>query len=139
MGSSIRSTPPIQEMSMRLYKLEVCAALDSGAQRSVLPLHYYNAIHPDTRPSLQPSIMETLLGVRPGNVPVLGEAQIPVNIYNRQVDVNLLMADILELKFTLFLAGTTSSSLVKECSTTCPKSHKVRVARMVVVETGQES
>ncbi|MEQ2183544.1 hypothetical protein GOODEAATRI_033716, partial [Goodea atripinnis] len=67
-----------REMSihMRLFELEVCAVLDSGARRSVLPLHYYNAIHPDMRPQLQPSMVETLLGVGPGDVPVLGEAQL---------------------------------------------------------------
>lgn len=38
--------------------------------------------------------MKTLLGVGPGDVPVVGEAHIPVKINNRQVSVHLLVADI---------------------------------------------
>ncbi|KAJ8346760.1 hypothetical protein SKAU_G00281610 [Synaphobranchus kaupii] len=76
-----------QEMSihMLVHELDVCAVLDSGARKSVLPLRHYNAIHPDVRPPLQPSRVETLLGVGPGDVPVLGEARIPVQINNCQV------------------------------------------------------
>ncbi|XP_013855504.1 uncharacterized protein LOC106511300, partial [Austrofundulus limnaeus] len=85
-----------REMSihMRIYEVEVCAVLDSGARRNVLPLRYYDTIHPDMRPELQPSVVETLLGVGPVDVPVLGEAQIPVDINNRQVNVDFLVADI---------------------------------------------
>ena len=68
--------------------------LDSGAQKSVFPLCHYNAIHPDVRPPLQPSIIETLIGVGPGDIPVLGEAHIPVQIHNRQVSVLFPVADI---------------------------------------------
>ncbi|KAK5623464.1 hypothetical protein CRENBAI_013776 [Crenichthys baileyi] len=42
----------------------------------------------------RPSMVETLLGVGPGDVPVLGEAQLAVDINNRQVDVDFLVADI---------------------------------------------
>ncbi|XP_026022288.1 uncharacterized protein LOC113021785 [Astatotilapia calliptera] len=145
-----------QEMSipMRLYEVEVCAVLDSGARRSVLPLPYYNSIHPDVRPPLQPSVVETLLGVGPGDVPVLGEAQIPVNINNRQVDVDFLVADIAgnevllghpfltqaeaRLDFgkrRIILFGEEVLYYQTEAST---KSHAVRIARTVVVEPGQE-
>ncbi|CAI5670379.1 unnamed protein product [Oreochromis niloticus] len=145
-----------QEMSipMRLYEVEVCAVLDSGARRSVLPLPYYNSIHPDVRPPLQPSVVETLLGVGPGDVPVLGEAQIPVSINNRQVDVDFLVADIAgnevllghpfptqaeaRLDFDkrrIILFGEEVLYYQTEATT---KSHAVRIARTVVVEPGQE-
>lgn len=41
-------------INMFVYELEVCAVLDSGAWRSVMPLCHYNGIHPDVQPSLQP-------------------------------------------------------------------------------------
>ncbi|CAI5671880.1 unnamed protein product [Oreochromis niloticus] len=145
-----------QEMSipMRLYEMEVCAVLDSGARRSMLPLPYYNSIHPDVRPPLQPSVVETLLGVGPGDMPVLGKAQIPVNINNRQVDVNFLVSDIAgnevllghpfltqaeaRLDFgkrRIILFGEEVLYYQTEAST---KSHAMRIARTVVLEPGQE-
>lgn len=62
-----------QEMSINLlvHELEVCAVLDNRAQKSVLPLRHYNAIHPEVRHPLQLSIEETLLDVGPGNISVL--------------------------------------------------------------------
>lgn len=39
-------------------------------------------------------MVETLFGVGPGGIPVLGEAHIPVQINNRQVNVHFLVADI---------------------------------------------
>ena len=59
-----------QQMSihLKIHELDVCAVLDSGARKSVLPLHHYNAIHPDVRTPLQPSAVKTLLGVGPGDV-----------------------------------------------------------------------
>ncbi|MEQ2204331.1 hypothetical protein XENOCAPTIV_011529 [Xenoophorus captivus] len=145
-----------REMSihMRLFELEVCAVLNSGAQRSVLPFHFYNAINPDTRHQLQPSMVETLLGVGPGDVPVLGEAQLAVSINNRQVDVDFLVADIAGTEALLghpFLtqAGAhldfgnhriiLSGEEVPYYQTeTRPKSHAVRMARTVVVDPGEE-
>lgn len=139
---------------MRISELEVCAVLDSGARKSVLPLHQYNAIHQDVRPPLQSSTVETLLGVGPGDVPVLGEAKIPVSINNRQVEVDFLVADIegnevllghpfltqaearLDFgKHRIILFGEEVPYFHPE---TVPKSHAVRVARTVVVEAGQE-
>ncbi|CAI5689901.1 unnamed protein product [Oreochromis niloticus] len=108
-----------QEMSipMLLYEVEVCAVLDSGARRSVLPLPYYNSIHPDVRPPLQPSVVETLLGVGPGDVPVLAEARFDFG------------------KRRIILFGEEVLYYQTEAST---KSHAVRIARTVVVEPGQE-
>ena len=72
--------PQGQEMSicMLVLELEVCAILDSGAIQNALFLLHYNAIHPDVRPSLQPSPVKTVLGVGPGDIPVLGEAYVLV-------------------------------------------------------------
>lgn len=144
-----------QEMSihMLVHELEMCAVLDSGARRSVLPLRQYNAIHPDVRPPLQPSTVKTLLGVGPGDVPVLGEAHFPVQINNHQVSVHFLVADIAgdealsghpfltqaqarldfgNHRIVLFGEEVTISTQSK------PKAHAVRVARTVVLEPGQE-
>eukprot|EP00064_Thunnus_orientalis_P001978 superscaffoldBa00000136_g1982 len=86
---------------MLVHELDVCAVLDSGARKSVLPLHHYNAIHPDAHPPLQPSVVKTLLGVGPADVPVVGEAHIPVQINNWQVSMHFLVADIASNKALL--------------------------------------
>lgn len=143
-----------REMSihMRIYELEVCAVLDSGARRSVLPLHHYNAIHQDMRPSLQSSIVETLLGVGPGDVPVLGEAKIPVSINNRQVEVDFVVADIASNEVLLGHPFLTQAGARLDFGKhrivlfgeevpyfhpeTAPKSHPVRVARTVYIVKG---
>ena len=145
-----------QEMSIHLtiQELEICAVLDSGARRSVLPLHHYNAIHSNARPSLQPSTVKTLLGVGPGDVPVIGEAYIPVQINNRQVSVLFLVADIAGEEALLghpFLVqaqarldfGNSRIVLFGEevpyfHAMSRPRTHAVRVARTVVVEAGLE-
>lgn len=139
---------------MHIYELEVCAVLDSGAGRSILPLRHYNAIHQDMRPPLQSSIVETLLGVGPGDVPVLGEAKIPVGINNRQVEVDFIVADIASNEVLLGHPFLTQAEARLDFGKhrivlfgeevpyfhpeTAPKSHAVRVARTVVVEPGQE-
>ncbi|KAL7406654.1 hypothetical protein ABVT39_024094 [Epinephelus coioides] len=139
---------------MSVHELDVCAVLDSGARKSVLSLRHYNAIHPNARPPLQPSGVETLLGVGPGDVPVLGEAYIPVQINNRQVSVHFLVADIAGDEALLghpFLTqaqarldfGNRRIVLFGEevpyfHTTGKPKTHAVRVARTVVLEAGQE-
>lgn len=74
--------------------MELCAALDSGAGRRVLPFHQYNAIPENVRPQLQLTCVETLYGVGPGGVQVLGKANIIVCRYNRKVSLNFLAADI---------------------------------------------
>ncbi|MEQ2178697.1 hypothetical protein GOODEAATRI_016753 [Goodea atripinnis] len=107
---------------MRLFELEVCAVLNSGAQRSVLPFHYYNAINPVTRPQLQPSMVETLLGVGPGDVPVLGEAQLAAGAH----------LDFGNHRIILF-----GEEVPYYQTETRPKSHAVRMARTVVVDPGE--
>ncbi|KAJ3601150.1 hypothetical protein NHX12_032123 [Muraenolepis orangiensis] len=71
-----------QEMSILMLKneLEVFAVLDSGARKSVLPLHHYNAVHPEVRPPLQPSVVTSVVGIGPADIPVVGEANFPVQI-----------------------------------------------------------
>ncbi|XP_077362008.1 uncharacterized protein LOC144006828 [Festucalex cinctus] len=155
-GDRPASTMANKEMciAVHLYELKVGAVLDSGARRSVLPLHYYNAIHPDVRPPLQPSAVETLVGVGPGEVPVLGEAQVPIEISNRQVTVDFVVADISGNEVLLghpFLAGAEarldfgrrrivlfSEEVPYYQAEGRPKSRAVRVSRTVVVEPGQE-
>lgn len=59
-----------QEISIcvLVHELDMCSVLHSGTLRSMLPLHHYIAVHPLP---IQPTV-ETLLGVRPGDMPVLG-------------------------------------------------------------------
>lgn len=139
---------------LRISELEACAVLDSGARRSVLPLHQYNAIHQDVRPPLQSSIVETLLGVGPVDVPVLGEVKIPVSINNRQVEVDFLVADIDGNEVLLGHPFLTQAEALLDFGKhriilfgeevpyfhpgAVPKSHAVRIARTIVVEAGQE-
>lgn len=145
-----------QEMSIHMvvYEVEVCAVLDSGVRRSVLHLCHYNTIHPDVRPPLQPSTVKTLIGVGPGEVPVLGEAHIPVRINNRQVSAHFLVADITgdeallghpfltqaraRLDFgnqRMVLFGEEVPYFQPHSKT---KTHAVRVARTAVLDAGQE-
>lgn len=147
---------PSQEMSihMRVRDLDVCAVLDSAAQKSVLPLCYYNAFHPAEQPSLQPSITKTLLGIGPGDVPVLGEAHIPVLINSHEVTVHFLVAYVatndallghpflVQAKAHLdyenqriMLFGETVPYFQEEKSS---RANAVRVSRTVVLEPGQE-
>ena len=145
-----------QEMSihLKINELDVCAVLDSGARKSVLPLHHYNAIHPDVRTPLQPSAVKTLLGVGPGDVPVIGEVHVPVQINNRQVSVHFLVADITSEEALLghpFLTQAQArldfgNSRIILFGEEVPYFHSmgpsrtrvVRVARTVVVEAGLE-
>ncbi|KAJ3601641.1 hypothetical protein NHX12_032609, partial [Muraenolepis orangiensis] len=41
-----------------------------GARKSVLPLHHYNAVHPEVRPPLQPSVVTSVVGIGPADIPV---------------------------------------------------------------------
>ncbi|XP_062374552.1 uncharacterized protein LOC134062534 isoform X1 [Sardina pilchardus] len=145
-----------QEMTINLTinGHDICAVLDSGARKSVLPLKHYNAIHPDVQTPLQPSAVKTLLGVGPGDVPVVGEVHIPVQINNRQVCVHFLVADIASEEALLghpFLTqaqarldfGNGRIILFGEevpyfNSVATAKTRPVRVARTVVVEAGLE-
>lgn len=107
------------------------------------------------RPSLQSSIVETLLGVGPGEVPVLGEAKIPVSINGHQFEVDFPVAAMqcsnevllghpfltqaearLDVdKHHIVLFGEVVPYFQPE---TPPKSLTARVARTIVVEPGQE-
>lgn len=147
-----------QEMNIRVFvhDLEVCAVLDSGARRNVFPLHLYNTIPSDVKPPLQPSKASWLIGVGPGNVPVLGEAHVSVRIDHCQVNVLFLVADIATEEILLghpFLAqaqarldfGNHRIVLFGEevpyfQARNKPKEHAhiVRVARSVVLGAGQE-
>ncbi|KAJ3588487.1 hypothetical protein NHX12_012079 [Muraenolepis orangiensis] len=60
----------------------------------VLPLHRYNAVHPEVRPALQPPVVTSVVGIGPGDIPVVGEANFPVQINKRQVSIHFLVADI---------------------------------------------
>ncbi len=127
--------------------------LDSGARKRVLPLRHFSAIHPDVRPSFQPSVVKTLLGVGPGDIPVLGEAYILIQNNSRQVIMHFLVADIASDEVLLghpFLVqaharldfGNHHIVLLGEevpyfQSQSKPVS-AVRVARTVVLEVGEE-
>lgn len=93
MDSGLKDQSHEMSIHLRMCGAEVCAVLDSGARRSVLPLHHYNAIPQDMRAPLQLTGVETLHGVGPGDVPVLGEANITVSINNREVEVDFLVAE----------------------------------------------
>ncbi|KAJ3581001.1 hypothetical protein NHX12_032607 [Muraenolepis orangiensis] len=145
-----------QEMSILMLKneLEVFAVLDSGARKSVLPLHHYNAVHPEVRPPLQPSVVTSVVGIGPADIPVVGEANFPVQINKCQVSIHFLVADIASEEALLghpFLVqskarldyGTNRMVLFgEEVPSFQPHSkpplHAVRVSRTVVVEPGRE-
>lgn len=145
-----------KEMSIRLnlHGLEVCAVLDSGASKSVLPLHYFESVPPVGRAPLQGSPIKTLLGVGPGDIPVLGEAHVPVQINKRMVTVHFLVADIRGEEVLLghpFLVqaqaqldfGKQQIVLFGEevpYFSPCLNTQKlaVKVARTVVLEAGRE-
>lgn len=143
-----------QSIHLTFHGLDICAVLDSGARKSVLPLQLYDAIHPDTRTPLQPSVVKTLLGVGPGDIPVIGEVYVPVQINNRQVNVHFLVADVASEEALLghpFLAHAQArldfrSNCITLFGEEVPyfqvmgtsKTRGVRVARTVVVEAGLE-
>lgn len=76
-----------------VYGLNICAVLDSRADKNVSPLQHYNAIHSEVQPILQHSTIKTVLGVRPGEVPVLGETHIEVQLNNRLVSIHFMILD----------------------------------------------
>ena len=125
--------------------------LESGAWK--LPLHHYNAIHPDVKTPLQLSAVKTLLGVGP-DVPVMGEVHVPVQINNLQVSVYFLVADITSKEALLGHPFFTQAQARLDFGNSriilfgegVPYFHSmgpsrmrvVRVARTVVVEAGLE-
>ena len=82
-------------MSIHLlvYELEGCSVLESGAGKSVFPLCQYNTItQMSEHYSNQP--LSTLIGIGPGDIPVLWVAHVPVQINNPQVSLHFPIADI---------------------------------------------
>lgn len=98
--------------------------------------------------------MKTLLGVSPGDVPILGEAHFPVQINNLQVSVHFLVNDIAGDEALLGHPFLTQAQACLDFGNHCivllgdelsyfhtqskSKAHAVRVARTVVLEPGQE-
>lgn len=132
-----------------MHELEVCPVLDTGARRSVLPLHHYNAIHSDVRPSLQPSLVKTLLGVGPGDIPVLSEAYVLVQINSRQVIADIAGDEVLlghpflvqaqaRLDFGNHRIVLFGEEVPYFQSHSKPRALAVKVARTVLLGTGEE-
>uniref|UniRef100_A0A3B4WDD1 Gypsy retrotransposon integrase-like protein 1 n=2 Tax=Seriola lalandi dorsalis TaxID=1841481 RepID=A0A3B4WDD1_SERLL len=142
-------------VQVTMYGLEICALLDSGARRSVLPLHYFNAFPIEARPPIRPSVARTLQGVGPESLSVLGEVDVPAQIGGRIVTVNFIIADtfgstevILGHPFLLQAQAcldygrreiTLFGEKVPRCSVNPePEVHFVRVARRTVLGPGCE-
>ena len=138
-----------------IHRLSICALLDSGARRNVLPIHYYNSISTEHRPPIQPSVARILQGIGPGGLEVIGEVNIPVHVGSQVVTVNFIMADtarstevILGHPFLLQAQAcldygrreiTLFGERVPHYSTSSePHAHVVRVARSTVLEPGRE-
>ncbi|KAL7883473.1 hypothetical protein SRHO_G00011310 [Serrasalmus rhombeus] len=138
-----------------IHDREVCALLDSGARRNVLPLRYFNEIHSDVKPSLQPSTVQFLQGIGPMNITVQGEVHLPIQIGSRVASVNFLVADVARDTETIlghpFLEqskarldfGNQKIMLFGEHipyfdPNRRPRTHIVRVARTATLESGCE-
>ncbi|KAK3552131.1 hypothetical protein QTP86_001505 [Hemibagrus guttatus] len=92
----VKGSGPEMCIHTLLYDMEVCALLDSGARRSVLPRHCYETIKADVRPPLKLSTVHALQGISPINVEVLGEVDVPIQIGTHTVSVNFIVADVAE-------------------------------------------
>ena len=138
-----------------IYGLEMCALLDSGARRNVLPLHLFNAIPTESRPPIEPSVVEVLQGIGPGGLAALGEVNLPVQVGSRATNVNFIMADTAESTEVILghpFLHQTSAQLdygrreITLCGEKVPRFnpshqsrvHIVRVARTTVLESGCE-
>ncbi|CAI5682172.1 unnamed protein product [Oreochromis niloticus] len=75
---------------------EIRALLDSGARRNVLPLHHFNTIPAESRPQVQASIAQTLQGIGPEGLAILGEVILPVHVGSSVNSVDFLLADMAE-------------------------------------------
>ena len=140
---------------IRIHGLKLCALLDSGARRNVLPLHHFNSIPHAVRPRIQPSIARVLQGIGPGGLEVLGEVTIPVRTAGQATDVNFIVADTADStevilghpflkqaracldygrqEITLFGEKVPNCSICPE-----PEARLVRVARRTILEPGRE-
>ena len=135
--------------------VEVCALLDSGARRNVLPLHHYKTFPTKATPPIQPSTAEVLQGVGPEGLEILGEITAPVVIRDHVTNVNFIIADtagntdiilghpfLLQAqacldygrrKITLF-----GGEVPRLITSSEPKACFVKVARRTVLEPGRE-
>ncbi|XP_028299789.1 uncharacterized protein LOC114461699 [Gouania willdenowi] len=148
---------PVDEMCVQImiHGLEICALLDSGARRNVLPLHHFNSLPTQFRPPVQPSVAQILQGIGPEGLVVLGEVILPVHIGNSITQVNFIMADttqstevILGHPFLLQAQArldygrkeiTLFGEKVPDFYSSQPsETHLVRVARTTVLEAGCE-
>ncbi|RXN37980.1 Retrovirus-related Pol poly from transposon [Labeo rohita] len=146
-----------QEMCIHLllYDMEVCALLDSGARRSVLPRLCYETIKADVRPPLKLSTVQALQGISPLNVDVLGEVDVPVQVGTQTVSVHFIVADVVEgtedilghpfLEQARARLDFGSQKIVlfgEQIPYFNPKNktrvHVVRIARTAVLEAGRE-
>ncbi|XDV17606.1 hypothetical protein PO909_023440 [Leuciscus waleckii] len=138
-----------------IYELEMCALLDSGARRNVLPLHVFNSIPTESRTPIKPSVAQVLQGIGPSGLAVLGEVNLPVQVGSRATNVNFIIADTTENTEVIlghpFLHQTSAQldygrreiTLFGEKVPRFNPSHQsrvhiVRVARTTVLESGFE-
>ncbi|KAL0202037.1 hypothetical protein M9458_000055, partial [Cirrhinus mrigala] len=151
----VKGSGPEMCIHLLLYDMEVCALLDSGARRSVLPLHCYETLKADVRPPLKLSTVQALQGISPLNVDVLGEVDVPVQVGTQTVSVNFIVADV--AKGTEAILGHPFSEKARARldfgsqkivlfgeqipyfnPKNKPRVHMVRIARTAVLEAGRE-
>ncbi|KAL0160919.1 hypothetical protein M9458_044644, partial [Cirrhinus mrigala] len=151
----VKGSGPEMCIHLLLYDMEVCALLDSGARRSVLPRPCYETIKADERPPLKLSTVQALQGISPSNVDVLGEVDVPVQVGTQTVSVNFIVADaaegteailghpFLEQARTRLDFGSQKIVLFGEQITyfnpkNKPRVRVVRIARTAILEAGRE-
>ncbi len=151
----VKGSGPEMCIHLLLYDMEVCALLDSGARRNVLPRLCYETINADVRPPLKLSTVQALQGISPINVDVLGEVDVPVQVGTQTVSVNFIVADVAEGTEAIlghpFLEqararldfGSQKIVLFGEQipyfnPKNKPRVHVVRIARTAVLEAGRE-
>ncbi|KAL1254816.1 hypothetical protein QQF64_012877 [Cirrhinus molitorella] len=151
----VKGSGPEMCIHLLLYDMEVCALLDSGARRSVLPRLCYETIKADVRPPLKLSTVQALQGISPINVNVLGEVDVPVQVGTQTVSVNFIVADVaedteailghpfLEQAWARLDFGSQKIVLFGEQipyfnPKNKPRVHVVRIARTAVLEAGRE-
>lgn len=153
----VKGSGPDMCIHLLLYDMEVCALLDSGARRSVLPRFCYETIKADVRPPLNLSTVQALQGVSPINVDVLREVDVPVQVGTQAVSVNFIVADVAEGTEAIlghpFLEQAWARARLDFGSQKIvlfgeqipyfnpknkPRVHVVRIARTAVLEAGRE-
>ncbi|XP_078799615.1 uncharacterized protein LOC144990300 [Oryzias latipes] len=153
----IYAKSPEEEMCVQImiHGVRMCALLDSGARRKVLPLHLFHLIPNGIQPPISPSTVHTLQGIGPEGLAVLGEVDLPVNVGCRVISVNFIIADTTESTEVIlghpFLLQTQACLDYGSKEITLfgekvppfkpdpqPATHLVRVARTTVLEAGCE-